>query len=104
MRRVPRYSPATRLVLEYFVAAPSQWCYGYQLMTTLDLSSGTLYPVLIRLTDARWLQTRWDAPTKDGRPPRHLYRLAAGAAPEARAILSKWAARTVRDDPLGTAT
>lgn len=95
MRRAPRFSPATQLVLEHFVAASQRWFYGYTLLTALDLPSGTLYPVLIRLADAGWLETRWEVPDENGRPPRHLYRLAGGAAPEARAVLRKWAARAV---------
>ena len=93
MRTQPRFSPATQLVLEHFAAAPARWHYGYTLMTALELSSGTLYPVLMRLADAGWLDTRWEAPVRSGRPPRHMYRLAGGAAPEVRALLRKWAAR-----------
>lgn len=97
MRRALRFSPATQLVLEHFVAAPSRWLYGYTLITELDLPSGTLYPVLIRLADAGWLETRWEGRAEQGRPPRHLYRLAGGAAPEARGVLEKWAARALSD-------
>lgn len=104
MRRSLRFSPATQLVLEHFVAAPSRWHYGYVLMTTLDLPSGTLYPVLMRLADAGWLETRWEAPAQNGRPPRHLYRLAGGAAPEARAVLRKWATRALNYAQPRTAT
>lgn len=93
MRRPPRFSPATQLLLEHFVAAPAKWHYGYTLMAGLELSSGTLYPVLMRLADAGWLETRWEASVRRGRPPRHMYRLAGGAAPEARALLRKWATR-----------
>ena len=103
MRRSLRFSPATQLVLEHFVAAPSRWLYGYTLMTALDLPSGTLYPVLIRLADTGWLETRWEGPARNGRPPRHLYRLAGGAAPEARALLGKWAARALSDGAPRTA-
>lgn len=104
MRRSPRFSPASQLVLEHFVAAPSRWFYGYTLMSALDLPSGTLYPVLIRLADAGWLETRWEPPAENGRPPRHLYRLAGGTALEARAVLRKWAARALTDGAPRTAT
>lgn len=97
MRRPLRFSPATQLVLEHFAAAPSRWLHGYTLMTALDLPSGTLYPVLMRLADSGWLETRWEPPAPGGRPPRHLYRLAGGAVAEARALLRKWAMRALND-------
>jgi PadR family transcriptional regulator len=75
------------------VAVPSRWHHGYALMTGLDLPSGTLYPLLMRLADSGWLEVRWEAPIPGGRPPRHLYRLAGGAASEARALLRAWATR-----------
>jgi DNA-binding PadR family transcriptional regulator len=93
MRRPVRFSPAVQIVLEYLVSAPSRWHHGYALMTALSLPSGTLYPVLIRLADSGWLVTRWESPIPGGRPPRHLYRLAPGAAGEARAVLESWALR-----------
>lgn len=75
--------------------APSRWQHGYALMTALDLPSGTLYPLLMRLADSGWLEVRWELPAPGGRPPRHLYRLAGGAASEARALLRTWATRGV---------
>ncbi len=62
-------------------------------MTALDLPSGTLYPLLMRLADSGWLEVRWESPIPGGRPPRHLYRLARGAASEARAVIRAWATR-----------
>ena len=93
MRRPLRFSPATELVLERFASAPAKWSHGYTLLQELDLQSGTLYPVLMRLAEAGWLDTSWEASGRGGRPPRHLYRLAAGAAPEARALLRQWKRR-----------
>jgi DNA-binding PadR family transcriptional regulator len=104
MRRPLRFSPAAQLVLGRFVAAPSRWHHGYSLMTDLDLHSGTLYPVLMRLAEAGWLDTRWESPAREGRPPRHLYRLAGGAAPEARTLLNEWALRELKTRVPGAAT
>jgi len=97
MGRPPRFSPATQLVLQRFASAPLQWLHGYTLMTELDLSSGTLYPLLMRLAEVGCLETRWDVPERAGERPRHLYRLAPGAAPEVRALLGEWKRRTLPD-------
>jgi DNA-binding PadR family transcriptional regulator len=96
MRRPPRYSPASHLVLEHFVSAPRVWFHGYALTRELDVASGTLYPILMRLAENGWLETRWQLPEKGGHLPRHLYRLAGGAAPEARALLHRWATDPAR--------
>ncbi len=69
-----RRSPQTLHVLEEFLDAPLEWKYGYDLSRETGLKSGTLYPILIRLSQRRWLETRWKA-TVPGMPPRHLYRL-----------------------------
>lgn len=104
MRGTPRFSLPTQLVLEYCLAAPARWFHGYTLISELDLPSGTLYPVLMRLADAGWLESRWESPAPGGRPPRRLYRLVGGAAPEARALLLAWAARGTSPGTLRPAT
>ena len=69
-----RRSPQTFVVLEALLERPSQWHYGYSLSGATEISSGTLYPILMRLRKLRWLETRWEEP-RAGHPPRHLYRL-----------------------------
>ena len=75
MARSRRLSPQTTAVLLALAEDPAAWRYGYQLCQQLDIKPGSLYPILMRLTDRGLLETTWatDAPT--GRPPRHLYRL-----------------------------
>jgi PadR family transcriptional regulator, regulatory protein PadR len=51
-----------------------RWRYGYDLAKQVQLKSGSLYPILIRLADRALLETSWE-PGPPGRPPRHLYRL-----------------------------
>jgi DNA-binding PadR family transcriptional regulator len=89
----PRYSPAAHRILEYCLAAPTRWFHGYTLLQQLDLSSGTLYPALMRLAEAGWLETAWESAGRGGRPPRHRYRLAPGAAADVRALLRPWRER-----------
>ena len=48
---------------------------GSQIVQETGLSSGTLYPILIRLEEAGWLESRWEgtAPQELRRPRRRLY-------------------------------
>jgi PadR family transcriptional regulator PadR len=84
---VPRYrapSAQTVSVLRALAADPSRWRYGYELGAEVDLRSGSLYPILMRLSDRGLLESAWEE-TERGRPPRHVYRLtAAGVAEVAR--------------------
>ena len=67
-------------VLQALAADPTRWRYGYDLGHEVDLKSGSLYPILVRLADRGLLEASWE-PSVQGKPPRHLYRLtAAGLA------------------------
>ena len=57
MQRLTRTTTRTLLA---FLEAPGGWRYGYDLMRVTDLSSGTLYPLLARLTEDDWLESRWE--------------------------------------------
>src|SRR3954469_10867032 len=90
MARTRRLSPQTLKVLIAMAASPSPWGYGYELGSELGLRSGSLYPILVRLSDRGLLEAKWEESSAAGRPPRHLYRLTAegleyAAAPRARA-------------------
>ena len=69
-----RRTPQTVEVLRQFLETTSVWRHGYDLSRSTGLKSGTLYPILIRLTENHLLETRWEA-SESGRPPRHMYRL-----------------------------
>ena len=74
-KRAP--SPQSRAILEALLAQPQDWQYGYDLSKRVGLSSGTLYPVLIRLHDRGLLEAKWVEAERPGRPARHAYRLTA---------------------------
>src|ERR1039457_6694688 len=81
MGRKPRSSRQTRQLLAVLANDAGRWRHGYELSQQTGLKSGTLYPLLIRLSDEGWLEARWTGPEREGRPPRHEYRLTdAGAA------------------------
>ena len=46
-----RFSPQALAVLAALCAAPGAWHHGYGIARDTGLSSGTLYPILIRLAD-----------------------------------------------------
>jgi DNA-binding PadR family transcriptional regulator len=93
MKRLTRTT--TRALLA-FLDAPRSWRYGYDLMKVAGLSSGTLYPLLARLTDDGWLESRWEESEFPGKPPRQLYRLTATGRHEARQTLDRAQASWLR--------
>jgi PadR family transcriptional regulator, regulatory protein PadR len=62
-------------VLKLFLDDPHASYSGAAMMKAIGLSSGTLYPILIRLEDAGLLKSEWEsaAPQLLGRPRRRLY-------------------------------
>lgn len=93
MQRLTRTTTRTLLA---FLEAPRSWRYGYDLMKVADLSSGTLYPLLARLTEDDWLESRWEESELPGRPPRQLYRLTATGRMRARNALESAQASWLR--------
>ena len=77
MAAVRRPSAQTLTVLRAFAAEPSAWRYGYELGQEVGLKAGSLYPILMRLSDRELLESSWESDPPPGRPPRHLYRLTA---------------------------
>jgi len=87
-----RYSSQTLIVLAALLQAANDWRYGYDLSRETGLKSGTLYPILARLAERQWLETRWEHAEENGKP-RHLYRLTAAGRQTARAAIREKAAR-----------
>src|SRR3954452_19713022 len=73
--RARRPSRQTADVLGALAADPATWRYGYELGAEVGLRSGSLYPILVRLSERDLLESRWEKDPPEGRPPRHLYRL-----------------------------
>ena len=91
-----RLTRATTRTLLAFVEAPRSWRYGYDLMKAANLSSGTLYPLLARLADDGWLESRWEDSELPGKPRRQLYRLTSPGRVRAREALDRAQAAWVR--------
>ncbi len=87
MVRPRKPSPQAIALLGALLSRPLEWRYGYDLGKQVGLKSGSLYPLLMRLTDAGWLDSEWHAPSRPGLPPRHAYRLTQGGCAHARAAI-----------------
>ncbi len=70
----------------------SEWRHGYDLLKDTGLSSGTLYPLLMRMSDNGLVEAEWREPAQPGRPPRHVYRLTANGFALAMELASSDAA------------
>jgi PadR family transcriptional regulator, regulatory protein PadR len=73
------------ILLEALAARAQQWRHGYDLMKETGLSSGTLYPLLLRMTEQGLIEAEWREPAQPGRPARHTYRLTNAGIAFARA-------------------
>lgn len=70
-----RMTQVTALILH---AVGAGHRYGFDIMDATGLASGTVYPALRRLEEARYLRGKWeDAPAvgRRGRPQRRFYEL-----------------------------
>jgi len=65
------------MVLKAFLAEPTRDKYGFGLMRTTGVKSGSLYPILDRLERAGWMESHAEDIDEKvaGRPKRRLYRL-----------------------------
>ena len=84
MRRIRRSSDQTLSLLRGLLDRPRAWRHGYDLSKETELPSGTLYPILVRLEERGFLESKWEPAPEPGRPPRHLYRLTAKGGAHAR--------------------
>jgi PadR family transcriptional regulator, regulatory protein PadR len=67
-----------------------EW-YGLELSAASGLKTGTIYPALARLEQARWVSSYWEDvdPSEVGRPKRRLYRLTGEGADAARTAVDE---------------
>ncbi|GAA2516909.1 PadR family transcriptional regulator [Winogradskya humida] len=81
-----RMTSSVLKVVAALLADPVGEHYGLKIMHATSLPSGTLYPILVRLERAGWVESRWEDvdPAVEGRPTRRYYRLTATGASEAR--------------------
>jgi DNA-binding PadR family transcriptional regulator len=81
----------TQLVLEALLKQPVHRWYGLELRRETGLKGGTLYPIVARLEQLGWLESRWEEPEKhegSGRPRRRYYWLTPDGAQRASNALA----------------
>jgi len=96
MPRNRRPSKQMLLLLETFSNQSQQWRHGYELMKETGLLSGTLYPLLMRMTEQGLVEAEWREPVQLGRPARHVYRLTTTGVALAQEVRSAVAATPLR--------
>jgi len=86
MARRPNISRQTHALFLAMLEMPRTWRHGYELSRQTKLKSGTLYPLLMRLSDQGLLESKWQEPEHPGKPPRHAYRLTPNGLAFAREL------------------
>jgi DNA-binding PadR family transcriptional regulator len=96
-----RVTMAVATVLAAFVEDPAADRYGLDLIGVTGLPSGTLYPILVRLQRAGWVESAWEEvdPSAAGRPARRYYRLTTDGLARARVALAELHQRFGRTRP-----
>ncbi|BBH69417.1 transcriptional regulator [Actinoplanes sp. OR16] len=85
-----RVTAAVSKVLAALLEDPGAYRYGLDLMRASGHPSGTLYPILLRLQKAGWVETQWEEidPVVAGRPARRYYKLTPDGLAAARTELA----------------
>jgi PadR family transcriptional regulator, regulatory protein PadR len=83
-------TPKMARVIKIFLEDPEQPRYGFELMKLTGMSSGYLYPLLVKLETAGWLTRGKEEidPREAGRPARTHYMITGAAAAAARVQLA----------------
>jgi DNA-binding PadR family transcriptional regulator len=83
-----RNTGATRQVLGVFLESPGDKVFGFDVIRSTGLASGTVYPILQRLEGEGWLTSHWEdiAPELEGRPARRLYSINGDGVRAARSM------------------
>jgi PadR family transcriptional regulator, regulatory protein PadR len=87
----PQITTQTLAVLMTLIECPQARLSGAQIARTTKLASGTLYPILMRLEQAGWLESQWEAddPHTLGRPRRRYYQATGLGENRAKAAVRK---------------
>jgi DNA-binding PadR family transcriptional regulator len=85
-------SKSSAKVLRAFVDDPGEEQYGFGLMRSTRVKSGSLYPILERFERLRWIEGYDESIDEhtEGRPRRRLYRLTALGEREARKAVAEF--------------
>ena len=97
-KKEPRLSHQTLRVLRLFDEQPNLSLAGSDISKQTGMLSGTLYPILMRLERARWLESEWEKIDEGeaGRPRRRFYSLTGLGHNKSRAALAELGVPNVR--------
>lgn len=95
MVRLRSFSKQTAALLGVLLEQPRKWRHGYELSNETGLKSGTLYPILMRLSDRGLLESKWQEAAEAGRPRRHMYKLSSAGIAAAREQLATLSSRAM---------
>jgi DNA-binding MarR family transcriptional regulator len=98
-----RLTHPSLLVLKAFMRCPADQLFGTEIMRETRLSSGTLYPILLRFESLGLLESEWESekPQTMGRPRRRLYRITSEGREFARQALEQVYAPFLIPVPVG---
>ncbi|MFI1382939.1 PadR family transcriptional regulator [Embleya sp. NPDC020886] len=78
---------ATLDVLEALLAHRDE-LHGFAIARAAGKATGSVYPILLRLENAGWVESHWETEhPQEGRPRRRFYRLSGVGLPHAQAIV-----------------
>ena len=94
----PRLTQQTLKVLGTLMSGQTRELSGAEIAKLSKLSSGTLYPILSRLEEFGWLDSRWEVgdPVLLGRPRRRYYRVTGEGAKRVQEVVRELTPTTVR--------
>lgn len=93
----PRLTTQTLKVMGVLMSERQSEFSGADIARSTHLASGTLYPILLRLEQAGWVESRWEAgkPRELGRPRRRFYKITGIGASKARSAFREMKAFTL---------
>jgi PadR family transcriptional regulator PadR len=97
-----RMTTATLDVLELLVTNADDEHYGLKIAQATGLPTGSVYPILARLEEIGWIESRWESDESEARGPRRrFYRLTPSGLLNARtALASRRTGRRRRPRPI----
>lgn len=85
-----RVTVAFLRILAFFIGNEKKMYCGSDVMKQLNLPSGTVYPLLLRMTKAGWLDRELENvnPKEIGRPAKRFYQISATGLKEGKRLIS----------------
>ncbi|GLY24750.1 hypothetical protein Misp04_44820 [Micromonospora sp. NBRC 101691] len=76
-------------VLNALLVANDHELHGWAIMKTTGKSGPTIYKILERLAEARWVTSRWEEDAAPGKPRRRYYQLTGHGVASARQLVAQ---------------